>query len=242
MSKSERTRGALHREVVDRLREMIVSGELPAGSKIREVELCDLLGVSRTPLREALKTLAGERLLQLRANRSAVVTQLNITEVEQLFQVIGRLESLAGELACERATDEELGELVALQATMKNALLQKDLATHVETNEKIHALIVQASRNEVLISTWRALSPLVRRARRFNLLYANRWASAVREHDYMLAALLTRDGKTLGGLMVPHYESGLAAIREGLERMRSDAENALCNTSAEAARFEAVAS
>jgi DNA-binding GntR family transcriptional regulator len=111
-------RRSLHDEITNQLRDMIVEGDLKPGQKIPEPELCGRFGVSRTPLREALKVLAAEGIVQLLPNRGAVVAKITHEEIEQIFPIMGVLEALAGELACERITEEDLEKLRRLHKTM----------------------------------------------------------------------------------------------------------------------------
>jgi DNA-binding GntR family transcriptional regulator len=101
-------RRSLHDELTERLRRLITHGELSPGQKIREKALCLQFGVSRTPLREALKVLASEGIVTLRPNRGAVVSALTVEELEEVFPVMGALEALSGEIACRHITDQEL--------------------------------------------------------------------------------------------------------------------------------------
>lgn len=91
-----RSRRPLHEEAAERLRDMIVEGELPPGERITEQSLCDRMGLSRTPLREAIKTLTSEGLIVLQPNRGATVASLSLDDIEDTFRVIGALEALAG--------------------------------------------------------------------------------------------------------------------------------------------------
>src|SRR4051812_12677899 len=99
---------SLHDEILTRLRDHLVEGNLPDGSRVLERQLCEMLGISRTPLREALKVLASEGLVELLPNRGARVRQLNEHDLGELFDLMGGLESLAGRLACEKISDEEI--------------------------------------------------------------------------------------------------------------------------------------
>src|SRR5687767_8459077 len=117
-STSEAAPRLLHETVVDRLRDMIVHGELTAGTKLNERVLCETLGASRTPLREALKYLASEGLVRLLPNRGAIVAPLEPERVKQIFAVMGALEALAGELACRNASDEAINEIRGLHYQM----------------------------------------------------------------------------------------------------------------------------
>src|SRR6478736_8247169 len=107
-------RQRLHDSVVDDLRNIIVEGVLKAGTKLKERELCETLGISRTPLREAFKVLAAEGLVEISPNRGATVSSLSATEVQDMFELMGGLEAFSGQLACERITPVELAEIKAL--------------------------------------------------------------------------------------------------------------------------------
>src|SRR3954466_15807465 len=98
----------LHEEVVGRIRDILLDGEIPPGARIPERELCDRLQISRTPLREALKVLAAEGLVQLLPHRGSRAAKLTDQDMRDLFEVCQGLEALAGELACERITDAEI--------------------------------------------------------------------------------------------------------------------------------------
>jgi DNA-binding GntR family transcriptional regulator len=135
----------LHEDATDRLRDLIVQGELASGAKLNERVLCERLGVSRTPLREALKTLASEGLVALLPNRGAIVTPLTLAKVRESFEVMGALEALAGELACRNVTDAQLGEVRAMHFEMLAAHARGDLAQYFRNNQAIHFAIVAAS-------------------------------------------------------------------------------------------------
>ena len=112
---SSADRSALHAAVAARLRGMVIEAKLVPGARLNERVLCEQLEVSRTPLREAFKMLAGEGLVELLPNRGAVVARMGIEDIEAAFAVIGALEGLAGELAAKHITSKELGEIRALQ-------------------------------------------------------------------------------------------------------------------------------
>src|SRR5690606_38163950 len=114
----EITRLALHEQVVTRLRTMLGEGRIEPGAKLNERVLSELLGVSRTPLREAIKLLGSEGLLDLLPNRGAVAVKLGEADVLHIFEVLAELEGLSGELASQRVTDEELAEIRALHFEM----------------------------------------------------------------------------------------------------------------------------
>lgn len=206
-------RGKLHGSAVQTLRAMIVSGQIRPGDPLREIELCDELGISRTPLREAIRTLAREGLVKLFPNRSAICAPVDIAEVGDLFQTISHIESLGAMLACQRATDEDIEAIFALHRKMMKWFEQRQLRRYIEANQAIHRRLIQASRNVVLIEMWELLVPRVERARLLANLYPDRWHAAVDEHERMLVALKARDGNALSVLMSDHYLHGLVALR-----------------------------
>ena len=141
----------LHDEVVSRLRHVLTEGEIPPGARIPERELCASFAISRTPLREALKVLAAEGLVVLLPNRGSRAAKLTQKDVKELFEVCEALEAAAGELACPRISDEQLGEIAGLQAKMVEHYRARDLLSYYRCNRLIHESIVRAADNAVLL-------------------------------------------------------------------------------------------
>lgn len=208
-----RRKGHLHLEAARRLRAMIQLNELPPGARLREVQLCEQLGVSRTPLREALRTLAAEGLVNQLPNRSMVVAPLDPVDIEHLYRVFGAVEGLAGELACANVTEEQLGEMGRLLSEMVDLHEQGDRAAYMKVNEKIHRMVIDIAANPVLLSVWQSLVPRVERARSLSNLDRGRWTAALFEHSKMFAALTARDGPLLRRLASEHFLNGLPTIR-----------------------------
>ena len=146
-------RRPLHEEAADRLRELIVQGRLAPGTRLNERLLCVQFGVSRTPLREAIKLLAAEGLVELLPNRGAIVAKVEAARVAETLAVMGVLEALAGELACRNATDAHLGEIRALHYEMLAMHARGDLAGYFKFNQAIHLKLVKYSGNAVLYQT-----------------------------------------------------------------------------------------
>jgi DNA-binding GntR family transcriptional regulator len=212
-------KGRLHGSTVEALRRMIVTGELGPGQKLREQELCERLGVSRTPLREALRTLAAQGLLRLTQNRGAEVAPLALDDIIALFDVVGTLEGLAARLACKVMTEEAVARIGLLHYQMMLHHVRRELPEYFALNQRIHRAIVEAAGNPVLLGVWETLAARVERAKYLPNLQPDRWEAAMREHDGMLAALVARDGNRLGQLLESHFANGLAAIvaRAGAE-------------------------
>jgi DNA-binding GntR family transcriptional regulator len=207
-----RPRAAIHAELLESLRDLIVEGELPPDSRVPERLLCARFGVSRTPLREALKVLAAEGLLELLPNRGARVARMTAEDIAQTLKVIGTLEALAGELACARLTDDELAEVRALHHEMLAHHARRDRLAYFKANQAIHQAIVAASGNAVLAQTYASLSGRIRRARYAANLDPKRWDEAVAEHELLLQALAARDGQRLSRLLRTHLDNKRYAL------------------------------
>ncbi|KWR74943.1 GntR family transcriptional regulator [Cupriavidus sp. IDO] len=197
-------RQRLHDTVVGQLRTFIVEGVLEAGRKLNERELCESLGISRTPLREAMKVLAAEGLIEISPNRGATVSRLSPTEIQDTFELMSGLEALSGELACERITAVELAELKALHYAMLACRANEDLPGYYRLNHQIHDRINEAARNSALRQTYLAVNRRLQ-ALRFRSNYQKpKWDSAVHDHEEMLAALEARDGKRMAAILRQH--------------------------------------
>lgn len=207
----------LYENATDQLRDMILHGALAPGAKLNERVLCERLGISRTPLREAIKRLAAEGLVALQPNRGAIVTPLTATTVRETFAVIGALEALAGELACQFITAAELAEIRALHFEMLAHHARGDLAQYFRCNQAIHNGIVAASGNATLALTYRNLNAPIRRARYMANLAQHRWDRAVSEHEEILDALMARDGEWLRRVLRAHLEAKMKAVLAVLE-------------------------
>ncbi|WP_218191054.1 GntR family transcriptional regulator [Enhydrobacter aerosaccus] len=210
-------RAGLDRRVVEHLRRMIVRCDLPPAATISETKLCVQLGVSRTPLREALKLLAAEGLVDLRPNRRPVVRPISSSEIVQLFEAVGAVERAAAELAAERITPAALRRLSILQARMEEhyAVGQKDAYSNV--NADIHRAIVAGAGNPVLIETHGSLQSRAKRARFAAFGASGRWEESVAEHRDILQALLDRDTVNAGKLLFDHVIHTGRAVVEALK-------------------------
>ena len=168
-------RPTLHEEVVDRIREMIFHGELPVGTRVPERELCAKFGISRTPLREALKVCANDGVITLLPNRGAWITQLTPEDVDELFPIMGALEALSGELACCNATDADVAEVRALHYEMGMHYARGDHPSYNRVNQMIHKKIMEIAANPSLLQVYRSLAERIRRARYLANASINRW-------------------------------------------------------------------
>lgn len=205
-------RRVLHEAVADRLRELIIEGVLAPGAHLNERLLCGQLAVSRTPLREALRTLAGEGFVELLPNRGAVVAALSREDVAHAFELMAALESLAGELAARRATDAEVDEVRALHFEMLAAHARRDLPTYYRCNREIHRRIVACARNPMLADAHARLGARLHAPRLRSNLERARWDDAVAQHGAMVEALARRDGARLAAVLAGHLADKRATV------------------------------
>lgn len=194
----------LTNQVATIIRDMIVEDKFKPGERIRERQLSEELKVSRTPLREALKILEGEKLIALLPNRGAVVANPAPNEVRELLQVLAALEALGGRLAAENATDTEIAEIRALHFEMLAAYSRKDRLNYFKLNQKIHTSIVSASRNESLIETHKHFNARLYRVRYRSNQRNAKWHEAIDQHEEIIAALEARDGELIANQMSSH--------------------------------------
>ncbi len=203
----------LHEDILTQLRDHIVEGHLDPGARIPERELCEKFGISRTPLREALKVLAAEGLVELLPNRGARVRHFTEADIRSLFEVLSGLDFVAGRLACERITDDTIASIERMHLDMYTHYLRRELAEYFRLNQRIHQAIVDAAANPVLSANYANLNAVVRRLRySANLANRDRLSDAMREHEAIIDALRRRDGAELGLLMFEHMKHKCDAI------------------------------
>lgn len=215
-------RKGLSSAVTATLRNMIVEGVLAPGTRLNERILCEQLQVSRTPLREAFKTLAVEGLIEILPNRGAAVVQLSIADIQQAFELMGALEGLAGRLACERITDEEVAEIKALHYEMLAAHARRDLSTYYRLNHAIHDRINASARNTMLTNMYMQLNARIQSLRFRSNFNQAKWDEAVREHSAMVDALEKRDGAALSVILQEHLPRKCHAVIANLREALSD--------------------
>lgn len=208
------SRRQLHDELLVRLRDYIIEGALPDETKIPEKELCERFGVSRTPLREALKVLAFEGLVVLNHNRGAVVKTLSLEDLDEAFPIYSRLEALAGELACKRLTQPEIDELRRLHDQMVASFRRGDVTSALAVNEQIHMGIQTGSRNGNLLQLLSYVSGRVRRARRTLSYPRDALNAAMTDHERMMAALERRDPQRFSGAIREHIENTFKVLKD----------------------------
>jgi DNA-binding GntR family transcriptional regulator len=196
----------LHQVAAQRLRALIVEGGIAPGQKLNERELAQRLQVSRTPLREALKLLTAEGLVEHQPNRGAIAVQLSAADLAHAFEVMAALEGLSGELACMRIGQAEVAELQALNYEMRAHHARRDLSAYYRVNAQIHRAINRAARNPVLTEIYDRLNARLQAFRFRSNFDAEKWDAAVREHEAMIDALIARDGARLRRVLIEHLQ------------------------------------
>jgi DNA-binding GntR family transcriptional regulator len=208
------TRRPLHEDLVSRLRDLIVEGQLEPAMHVPERALCEQFNVSRTPMREALKALASEGLVVLLPNRGAVVAALGLEDVEHVVKVIDALEGMSADAACERAGDDDLAQLEQMQRDLEAHFEARNLMDYFKLNQAIHLRIVELAGNPVAYALYSSLLSRIRRYRFVGNREGMRWGRACAEHRQILDALRNRDGALLKQLLSSHLRNGWHVSRE----------------------------
>ncbi|MEK9606157.1 MAG: GntR family transcriptional regulator [Gammaproteobacteria bacterium] len=218
MNSSVIVRAPLHVQVAERLRVLIDSGELAPGTRLNEIELCNTMGVSRTPLREAIRSLATEGLIELQPNRGAIVSIVSQEDVTEILPIMASLEGLGGRLAAMHMDQSKIAQVRKIHDQMIAHYKNNEVAEYFETNRLIHELITEGSGNQTLVDTINSLSAKVRRARFTAQMTKESWAKAVSEHEEMIAALEAQDPDRLEAILVQHVETKRATILGSIEQ------------------------
>ncbi len=200
---------ALYLEVAERLRQQIYAGELPAGSWIDEQALTAAYGISRTPLREALKVLAAEGLVTMKLRRGAYVTEVSAEDVAKVYHLLSLLESDAARTAARQASDQDLAQLARLHEQLERQVRQRD--AFFATNEAFHLALLEAAGNRWALQLVNDLRKLMKLHRHHSLLQRGRLVDSLAEHRALMQALLQRQPDEAARLMQEHFASGLKA-------------------------------
>jgi DNA-binding GntR family transcriptional regulator len=215
-------RPSLGEEAADKLRAMILTERYPPGGQLPEIEVAGALGISRTPLRDALKILVADGLVVHRGTRRTFyVADPTLEELADDLAVIGALEGLAGELACERATDDELQTIADQNDRMAAASNPLDPLALFNVDMAFHQAIVEAARNPSLERTHRQYNARLWRARFVSSKRTSRRNNQRRMHQRITDALLKRDGSRAAEALRQHMENAVDNIRVALEERRA---------------------
>jgi len=210
-------RRSLHGELVGLVRTLIVEGELVAGEKIPEQALCERFGVSRTPLREALKVLASEGIVTLHPNRGATVAGVTRELVEDVFPIMGALEALAGEAACEKASAADIGRIRRLHDEMVAHYERGERSAYLRLNQGIHRALFEIAGNAALTQLYEQLMVRIHAVRFIARKSPERWREAIEDHDKMIEALEARNGPALAAVLKQHLVHKAGMVFEALD-------------------------
>ena len=200
---------ALYQEVAERLREQIFNRELEPGSWIDEQKLTAELGISRTPLREALKVLAVEGLVTMKVRRGAYVTEVSTDDVRQVYHLLALLESDAAGDVARNASPEELAQLRSLHNRLELEVHQREF--FFATNEAFHIQLLSIAGNRWRQQIVADLRKVMKLNRHHSLFKQGRPEESLNEHRALMDALERRDGALATRLMRAHFDNGLAA-------------------------------
>ena len=203
------SRSALYQEVAERLRQQIFARELEPGSWIDELKLAADFGISRTPLREALKVLAVEGLVTMKLRRGAYVTEMSKDDVAQVYHLLALLESDAAGIVAARASDDERAQLARLHERLEKQARQRD--AFFATNEQFHMAVLRIAGNRWATQIVTDLRKVMKLNRHHSLFKTGRLAESLAEHRGLMAAIAARDADAAARLMKAHFENGLEA-------------------------------
>lgn len=206
----------MYAAIAAKLREMILEGELPPGEHINEKELCEQFDISKTPLREALKTLVTEGHVTHRQHMGFQVAPINRDEIAAIFEVLHGLEETAGRLAAQRVGDKGVKALLERHHAMEAYHREGKRTAYYRANQDIHQRIVDAAGNPVLSGLYASMMSKVHRARGAANADVLRWRESLQEHGEIMKALTARDGLLLARLLREHSEHTAAEVMKVL--------------------------
>ncbi|MDO5641748.1 MAG: GntR family transcriptional regulator [Paracoccus sp. (in: a-proteobacteria)] len=204
---------SLHDTLVADLRGLVVEGHLRSGQRVPEAALCQRFGISRTPLREALKVIAAEGFVHLRPNRGAVVAPLDADEIGQIFELKGALERLIGRAVPDRAGPADIAALDALHADLGRAVDRGDLAVYSQLNHDFHQHLADLLGNPLLSQTYDTLQKKIWRCRMLVNAGPERLHASYAEHEAIMIAIRARTPRDLAARLVTHNDRTCAAMR-----------------------------
>ena len=213
---------ALYQQVAERLRQQIFAHELTPGDWVDEQKLAEQYGISRTPLREALKVLAAEGLVELKPRRGCYVTEISRQDIDDIFPLIALLEGRCTFDAVQRATEADLAELATIHDQLERAAAAQQIALFFEANQEFHRKLQAMSGNRWLLSVIQDLRKVLKLSRLHSLSLEGRLQQSLDEHRLIMAAFENGNAEQAEKLMHDHLLSG----REALAKMDAKAAKA----------------
>jgi DNA-binding GntR family transcriptional regulator len=209
MATASLTPRALYQEVAELLRQRIFNRELTPGSWIDELKLAEEYGISRTPLREALKVLAAEGLVTMKVRRGAYVTEVSERDLTDVYHLLALLESDAAGVVATQATDTQLKELQTLHRELEKSVSHRE--KFFQINERFHMRLLEIADNRWRDQMVADLRKVMKLNRHNSLLKSGRIEESLAEHQAIVNALLARDAKASSQAMQTHFNNGLQA-------------------------------
>ncbi|MGI6359324.1 MAG: GntR family transcriptional regulator [Bacillota bacterium] len=211
------------REIVfEHLREAIITGKLRPGERLMEMQLAEEMGVSRTPVREAIRKLELEGLVIMVPRRGAYVSDLTIKDVAETYEIRSALESLAAGLAAERITADESEELERILVQIGQCIANNDVKRSLELDEQFHNLLYQASKNDRLVQIINNLREHIQRFRATSMSTPGRLEAVFNEHMKIAEAISERNAELAERLAQEHIENAENALLEWKKDQRPE--------------------
>lgn len=209
-----------HVKVADMLRDLIMTGKLKEGDKINENELCETLGISKTPLREALRVLSVEGLIRLVPHRGSFVTKPTFEEIAEMFDVMSLLEGFCAKEACAKLTPKDFARIEKLHAKLEENFEIRDQEEYIRTNNQYHSLVQKIAGNRTLNQIVNGLRKKILLYRFQSLNLPERFEHSIREHRDLLEAFRQRDQKRAEALMRKHLQNQSQALGALVEQSK----------------------
>lgn len=210
-----------HVQIADMLRDMIMTGKLKEGDKVNEGKLCATMGISKTPMREALRVLSVEGLIRLVPNRGAFVTKPEFEEIAEMFDVMSLLESFCAREACAKMTPKNFTRLEKLHAKLEENFERHDQEEYIRINNQYHSLVQEIAGNRILNQIVDGLRKKILLYRFQSLNLPARFASSIREHRDLLEAFRQRDHSRAEALMREHLQNQTQALEILVEQSKA---------------------
>jgi len=205
------SRTSLHAEVTERVRQLIVESKIQPGERVPELQISQDLGVSRTPIREALKVLASEGLVELLPLRGAIVKKFSTKDAADMLEVMSLIETFAAQKAC-KADQTEIDHILSLHEKMKLLYEKGKRPAYFDLNQKIHDGIVSMANNETLSLVHATLSKRMRSLRYSGNNIPENWSDALAEHEEVAQALGLRDSKRIARAIQLHFANTIKRV------------------------------
>lgn len=209
-----------HVKVADKLRDLIMTGKLKEGDKINENELCEMLGISKTPLREALRVLSAEGLIRLVPHRGSFVTKPKFEEIAEMFDVMSLLEGFCARQACTKMKPKDFDKLEALHKKLEENFEKHDQEEYIRINNQYHSLVQKIAGNRTLNQIVSGLRKKILLYRFQSLNLPERFEHSIREHRDLLEAFRKRDDARAETLMRTHLQKQSHALEQLVEQSK----------------------